>query len=148
MELLVITSIGLAAMFFALWPVMKGSSGRIEALAFSSNYKWDNLLQEKEEAVSAVKEIEFDYASGKLSSEDYSRLISGYEDRVIKLLKELDDYEAADSVSQDIEDQIRALRKGGGAKNCPQCENSMMAGYKFCPTCGTEMTRQKVDKGK
>ncbi len=148
MELLVITSIGLTAMFFALWPVIKGGSGQIEALALSSNNKRDGLLQEKEAAVSAVKEIEFDYASGKLSPEDYFRLSSSYENRVIKLLKELDEYDAEDTVSQAIEDQIRALRKHGGAKGCPQCENSMAAGYKFCPACGTEVDHQKMSRDK
>lgn len=148
MELLVITSISLAAMFFAFWPVMKGSPDRIEMLAVSSDDRRDGLLQEKEEAVSAVKEIEFDYASGKLSSEDYSRLSSGYENRVIALLKELDEYDAKDPVTQAIEDEIRELRAGGGEKGCAQCEGSKRAGYKFCPACGTEVDHQRIGRKK
>lgn len=148
MELIVIMSIGLAAMFFALWPVMRGEVGQTGFLAFSSNGEREDLLREKEEAVGAVKEIEFDYVSGKLSSEDYSRLNSSYENRVIKLLKELDEYDADDSLSQALEEQIDAVRKNRGARGCPKCGNPVAAGYKFCPACGIEADHQGMGRGK
>jgi photosystem II stability/assembly factor-like uncharacterized protein len=59
-----------------------GTAGADEAAAA--------LLDEREAAVTALRELEFDYATGKLAEADYESLRSGYEHRALLLLKATD----------------------------------------------------------
>ncbi|HEX9870803.1 MAG TPA: tetratricopeptide repeat protein, partial [Candidatus Tectomicrobia bacterium] len=52
------------------------------------------LRAEKDNLLRAIKDIEFDLASGKLSNEDYSAMRSKYEARAMAALQELDAQEA------------------------------------------------------
>jgi cytochrome c-type biogenesis protein CcmH/NrfG len=53
------------------------------------------LRAEKDTLLGAIKDLEFDLASGKLSNEDYSAMRSKYEARAMAILQELDTQEAA-----------------------------------------------------
>lgn len=53
------------------------------------------LRVEKDTLLQALKDLEFDLASGKLSAEDYSAMRSKYEARAMAVLQELDTQEAA-----------------------------------------------------
>ena len=52
------------------------------------------LRAEKDTLLGAIKDLEFDLASGKLSSEDYRAMRSKYEARAMDVLQELDTQEA------------------------------------------------------
>jgi cytochrome c-type biogenesis protein CcmH len=52
------------------------------------------LRAEKDTLLGAIKDLEFDLASGKLSNEDYNALRSRYEARAMTVLQELDAQEA------------------------------------------------------
>jgi cytochrome c-type biogenesis protein CcmH/NrfG len=52
------------------------------------------LHAEKETLLGAIKDLEFDLASGKLSNTDYSAMRSKYEARALDVLQELDTQEA------------------------------------------------------
>jgi cytochrome c-type biogenesis protein CcmH len=54
-----------------------------------------DLRAEKDALLRAIKDLEFDLASGKLSNEDYRALRSRYEARAMAVLEELDAQEAA-----------------------------------------------------
>jgi cytochrome c-type biogenesis protein CcmH/NrfG len=53
-----------------------------------------DLRAEKDSLLGAIKDLEFDLASGKLSPDDYSALRSKYEARAMLVLQELDTQEA------------------------------------------------------
>ena len=53
------------------------------------------LRAEKDTLLRAIKDLEFDLASGKLSNEDYSAMRSKYEARAMDVMQELDTQEAA-----------------------------------------------------
>ncbi len=53
------------------------------------------LGSEKETLIQAIKDLEFDVTSGKLSPEDYAALRSKYETRAVEVLQQLDLQEAA-----------------------------------------------------
>jgi cytochrome c-type biogenesis protein CcmH/NrfG len=54
-----------------------------------------DLRVEKETVLRAIKDLEFDLASGKLSNTDYSAMRSKYEARAMDILQDLDVQEAA-----------------------------------------------------
>ena len=45
------------------------------------------LAEEKDRALSALKELEFDHRTGKLSDEDYRELVGGYRRRAAAALR-------------------------------------------------------------
>jgi cytochrome c-type biogenesis protein CcmH/NrfG len=53
------------------------------------------LRVEKDTVLQAIKDLEFDLASGKLSDQDYSAMRSKYEARAMDIIQELDTQEAA-----------------------------------------------------
>lgn len=69
--------------------------------------------------IDALKEIEFDHATGKLSESDYLQLKTRYTDRAIVRMKEIE------STSGD-----------GSAVLCSVCGSRGQAGDLFCSECG------------
>lgn len=55
----------------------------------------DELLNEKEEAYLALKDVEQDYGMGKLSGRDYELLRAESENRAVQILKEIEATQAS-----------------------------------------------------
>jgi hypothetical protein len=48
------------------------------------------LAEEKDRALAALKELEFDHRTGKLSDDDYQELVGGYRRRAAAALRSLE----------------------------------------------------------
>ncbi len=115
------------------------------------------LLAERDRLVNAVRELEFDYALGKIPEEDYpaqreALLLSGAE--VLKQLESLPIHTAAGRGSQPVEllrngmpaapvDELeemilahRRARQEKAAGFCPSCGKPLRKSDQFCPRCG------------
>lgn len=88
-------------------------------------------------AIAALKEIEFDRETGKLSDIDYAYLKARYTGEALDALR-ADDATAAGS---DIEALIaaRARSLAGGTPMCATCGPRPEADAVFCSTCGVRM---------
>ncbi len=76
-------------------------------------------------ALDALREIEFEYETGKLGEEDYQSLRSRY---------------ASDAIAaRDAGASGAAGDPSPGAGCCPICEASLGAESRFCSRCGTEV---------
>lgn len=89
-------------------------------------------------ALAAIKELEFDFATGKIADDDYRMLRSRYETRAVEALTPSGGPEpppAARRASPDdaLEAEIRAAR---GRRFCVSCGARLPAGARFCPGCG------------
>ena len=92
-------------------------------------------------ALSALKEIEFDRETGKLSDEDYTALKSRYTALALDALRV---EEAATPSSSDVEAMIAARVRflqaaaagGGAAPVCPSCGPRPEPDAVFCSSCG------------
>lgn len=73
---------------YVAWPILREQQqSREPADHFNA------LLEQKEEAIEALRDLEMDFHMGKLSREDYESLRRKYEDEAVRLLKRLDDGE-------------------------------------------------------
>ena len=92
-------------------------------------------------ALTALKEIEFDRATGKLSDVDYEQLKARYTTAAVEALR----VEAASGAAADVEAMIarrvRGLRSPGAstppsAPECPTCGPRPEPDAVFCSSCG------------
>ncbi len=84
-------------------------------------------------ALSALRDLDFDFRTGKVSEEDYPALRA-------QLIVEAAKYLEAENGEDDRLEAMIRTRKTAMAheKPCPKCGKKMDAEARFCPDCGTE----------
>jgi hypothetical protein len=92
-------------------------------------------------ALAALKEIEFDRETGKLSDEDYAFLKAKYTGAALEALRAESDPAEAGDIETLIAARVRAIRSAAtsaapGAPTCPTCGPRPEADAVFCSTCG------------
>ena len=124
---------------------------------------------EEESAIRALREIEFDRATGKLSDPDYEALRATYAERALRELRgSAPAVASVPAVDDDIEARVKAYRAArpecnrcglrpepdaiycstcgdflGGS--CPSCSAPVTeTAPTFCSTCGVPLTAQTV----
>ena len=96
-------------------------------------------------ALLALKEIEFDRETGKLSDEDYRFLKEKYTAQAIEALRAEEGEAASDDVETLIAHRVRALRSAAasappGAPTCVTCGPRPEPDASFCSTCGSRLS--------
>lgn len=113
--------------------------------------QYEQLASAREQTFDALRDFEFDHATGKLSSADYQSLRARYETRAAGVLQQLDAL-AASAGSGERTGRARRpkperLAKTGGvaratqpaqgaARVCPRCQTRAAQGDRFCKACG------------
>ena len=88
-------------------------------------------------ALSALKEIEFDQATGKLSDEDYAMLKGKYTAQALEALRVEDGTVGAGDLETVIAQRARVIRAEGSSNTtCPHCGPRPEQDALFCSTCG------------
>ena len=83
---------------------------------------------QREALISALRELDFDFKTGKVSEEDYIPLRT-------QLMAEAAQYiEAEEKEAEQLEALIRTRRAARSSK-CGQCDAPIQAGQRFCPKC-------------
>jgi len=103
------TLLAIAALSFVLYPLLIG--------AYPGSTESPAERQSSNQAVDALREIEFDRETGKLSDGDYDSLKASY-----------------------TQQAITAMRSEG-AVVCGSCGASPEPGAKFCSRCGRDLSR-------
>ncbi|MGB8213895.1 MAG: zinc ribbon domain-containing protein [Anaerolineales bacterium] len=116
------------------------------------------LLAESERALSALRELDFDYGLGKVPAEEYSVQRAGLLQKGADALRRLDEIQGtqpslivepvapavfeqpvkilSDDELEDLVAKRRAARKQKTAGFCPKCGKPIMQFDQFCPFCG------------
>jgi rRNA maturation endonuclease Nob1 len=108
-------------------------------------------------ALTALKEIEFDRETGKLSDADYEYLKARYTAAALEALKEESEKEAPDDVEAIVAAKVRALRSAPAAtpsntttppqvpaSSCQSCGPRPESDAIFCSTCGRRLPSASV----
>lgn len=129
------TALAVGALAYVLYP-----------LFFTSDVQRDDRPRERprgDTAVAALREIEFDRATGKLSDSDYSELRRTYSEQAILELRAADGATAGQTDS--IEERIHAYRRSH--RECPDCGLRPETDAVYCSTCGAFLDRRCRDCG-
>jgi ribosomal protein L40E len=109
--LIIGTLLALAALSFVLYPLISGEL----APADPDVTPRDASDSSRNQAIDALREIEFDRATGKLSDTDYASLKASY-----------------------TADAIQAMRNNSGSY-CDRCGARPEPNAKFCSRCGSRL---------
>ncbi len=125
---------------------------RSQSVGGASPWDWvedeDDLVDLEEsgsakiKALLALREIEFDRATGKLSDDDYASLKQEYSQAALAAIKE----EKAADVEQPGTDQappdaeaVIARARSQLLGECPTCQHALEPGSIFCSSCGRSL---------
>lgn len=123
MELLTVLVLIAGTALLILWPLFAPPRNGEETPAPPPETK-------SRAALLAIKELEFDFATGKIAEDDYLTLRRRYEARAVEARQA----PPPPGISDDaLEAEIRAARS---RRLCAACAASLPAGARYCPTCG------------
>jgi hypothetical protein len=106
--------LALAALSFVLYPLLVGDGTFKGVRPVAAN---DVVDPNRNSAVDALREIEFDKATGKLSDADYAELKSSYTQRALSVMR------------------------SAGAPVCEICGARPEPDAQFCSNCGRSLAR-------
>lgn len=127
------TLLAVSALAFVLYPVFFG------VVSHTADTTVLTGPAEKDTAVSALREIEFDRATGKLSDSDYAQLKDRYTQRALKAMR-------AENVgpmrAAPLDDEIEAAVSSYRARHreCGECGPRPEHDAIYCSACGRYLT--------
>ena len=143
-------AIALVAVFLVIEPVLRPSA--VPPFRRSTDEDDDPTLVRRDTALAALKEIEFDQATGKLSDDDYERLRGKYTAEALEALREADPVAdssppqpaaggngGADAVEALIA-SAKASSREKGRRFCVECGSVLEGSGRFCVECGVGVT--------
>lgn len=123
-ELLLVAAI----LIYIGWPLYRPETATATSVGEGDDYH--KLLYKKDASLMAIKDLEFDYKTGKIDDDDYRELKKSFESNAVAILKAIDQAEKGDKVSRQDGPESRA------ESFCSGCGNKLGSGDLFCPQCG------------
>ena len=127
MYTILLLGIILTSVYLLLMPFVNTANVTALRMVFTSNGQKD-LEYEKEMLVSQIKDIEFDYHTGKLSDEDYTALTREYKLKAASVLKQIDT-DGKSPVHHEPSPEIW----------CHECGTQALPGANYCQQCGASL---------
>ncbi len=164
-QIALIVLLAAVAIGAVVWPILRPVRSKPAALAADPILA--ELLAKRETALRAVKDLEFDYQTGKVSNEDYPAYDRALKEQAVAAIQAVDDYQGRQQqataehraeLDAALEAEIATIRgtaaagngRPGGAtagspdavspKFCPQCGQPTQPGGRFCANCGSALT--------
>jgi len=147
-EIIAAVLVALAVVTLIIGPLLGGG----HATSIGADEPEDLEETPKGMALAALREIEFDRATGKLSEEDFAELKAKYTAEALEVLRReaptpvapvpapagTAGLPASDPVEAMIAERVRTL--AGGQVRCPTCGPRPEGDALFCSTCGRSLT--------
>lgn len=134
--------LAVGALAFVLYPVFFG-------VPRSTPMPTSTPTHEGDTAVAALREIEFDRETGKLSDADYAELKARYTKEAIRAMRRGQSVESAPQATETLDDEIEAAVRAYRHQhaNCPTCGPRPEPDALYCSTCGRYLRDRCADCG-
>ena len=93
------------------------------------------LLARRDRVYHELRELEFDYRVGKITTVDYREAQAQLEIEAARVLQAIDAQVRV--IDEEIEREVQRLRQSRG--NCPACGAPIGAPARFCGACGARL---------
>lgn len=142
-ELLVKVLLAVAVVAFVGYPLLRDHLAGEEDLELPEEA--EELYHRKETTYSALKELEFDYKTGKLSEQDFHELETRFKASALEILEAIDELEHPIAKSKagrgaEIDTAgVQSKRQAPAvlsADACGSCGTVNPSGARFCGVCG------------
>ena len=120
------TLLAVGALTFVLYPLFAGA---VAAPRRALPTVRESAVAAEQEAVVALREIEFDRETGKLSDSDYDELKARYTDRALAAMR------SAESTDDPVEAAVLAYR--ARIRSCARCGPRPEPDALYCSNCGS-----------
>ena len=135
--LIVGTTLALLALGFVLIPLYRAEASTDKARP--QPVRRAAAGRERDDAVDALREIEFDQATGKLSDADYTTMKATYTERALSAMRAADaagvraagGSEAAVDLAEAVISRFKA-----GPRSCAECGPRPESDAAYCSSCG------------
>lgn len=129
--------LALAAVAFISYPFLRPASH--EVLAATS--KSETMIERRDQVEAALREVEFDYRTGKLPEKDFKDLTDRFRREQAEILTLLDLPERLGSEAAADQPRVKPVRAGRAvdAPKCSECGMELRPGNKFCGFCGAKV---------
>ncbi len=159
-SLLVGLALLLAVAFYVAQPILEGRGVREKPVTPA-----ERLAAERETVLNALRDLDFDHATGKIANEDYEPQRAALVAQGIAILKLIETAQparsteaveqavaprrkgrAGRSLDEQIEAEIEARRRAAAPAEgaCPKCGTPAKPGDKFCAKCGAQLPEARV----
>jgi len=108
----------------------------------------ERLSIQKEMLYGAIRDLDFDFQTGKVDQKDYAELRQQLEGEAMHILRQLDAADPLVALDHEIEQHVLALRRhsaptvcGSYRESCSGCGTPLDDGENFCPCCGQAARR-------
>lgn len=135
LELVAAALVGVALIVLVLTPLAGAGPAAAAAPELDDFVEPDEDESDKARAVAALREIEFDRETGKLSDEDYAELKSKYTRLALDAMRAEDAAAARPDVEAMVAARVQQLR-AGTAPACATCGPRPEPDALFCSDCG------------
>ncbi|HZK49564.1 MAG TPA: zinc ribbon domain-containing protein [Thermoleophilia bacterium] len=129
--------LALLAVGFIAYPLLREQLGDDETFDLPEDL--EVLLRRKESTYSALKELEFDFKTGKLSEGDFHELDARYRADALEILAAIDARDRGASGAAGSRKGKVGGQKAGAAPACAECGETLKPGQRFCASCGAEV---------
>lgn len=126
MEILLILALVIAVILIVGYPLVNPARYRGQDVSAGASNRYDDLYGERENVFEALRDLQFEYATGKLSPADYEQLKARYEVQAAGILQQIDA----------VQPQTKTA---GGSRICLRCHTVMSNADKFCTKCGAKL---------
>jgi hypothetical protein len=141
---LVILLMAVGLVVFLSEPLVRRPSGH--GMSDDETREVERLSLQKETLYTAIRDLDFDFQTGKVDDQDYAELRHRLEGEALQILQQIDSVDPLATLDRDLESQILMLRQQQasntslpGQKACPGCGGILQGGENFCPSCGQSL---------
>jgi hypothetical protein len=114
---------------FVLWPAM---TGRRDDWHYSDeDTPLGRLATRREVLVGNLADLDFEFAMGKVSEEDYMSLRNSLKRQTLKIMEQMDVLNAGRPAPAQVTD--------ASTPSCGSCGGAAPRGARFCPNCGSPL---------
>lgn len=140
--ILISLAILIVAATYVITPLVNAPKRQTVSAAPAANA----LKDERKDSLAAIRDLDFDFQTGKVTQEDYEAL------RAQLVLQAANFLQQRQQVDEKIEEMISARlqsKKESAFKEpirayCPHCGKRVMPGDLFCTACGTRLNEMAV----